>query len=70
MSENVLISPPFTNFFILFSFITCLGVCFACIYVCVPCAWGQERASDPLELELPAVVSHRAGVSDQTWVLW
>lgn len=47
-------------------------VCFAYIYVCIPCVHvacgGQEKVSDSLELKLQMVVSHWADARNQTWV--
>lgn len=48
----------------------CVCVC-TCISVCAPCAcrssWDQKRASESLELESWAIVSHHLGARDQTF---
>lgn len=40
-------------------------VCFACMYIHVPCAWRcqemSKRASDTLEMELQIARSHQVG---------
>jgi hypothetical protein len=42
--------------------------CFACIYVCVPCAYsdhrGQKKPSNPMGLQLESIVNHHI-----IWVL-
>lgn len=44
-------------------------MCFACMYMCAPCAclkslqFHQKSVSDPLELELQLTVNHHAGAS-------
>ena len=46
--------------------------CIACMYVRTPVscsAYGQKRASDPLELELWMVVSRHMGAGNQTQIL-
>lgn len=46
--------------------VLCLCVC---MFVCMCSAYGdQEKASDPLELELQVGISHNVGARNQTWV--
>lgn len=50
----------------LISFLYCKGA-FACLYVWAPgvqCLAGQERALDPLDLELQTVVSIHVGAGN------
>lgn len=58
-------------FFLLIFF--SVQVCFAYIYVCIPCVHvacgGQEKVSDSLEMKLQMVVSHYTDTRNQTWVL-
>jgi hypothetical protein len=43
------------------------GMCVSLrVCVCTACVQGQHRSSDPLELELQEVVSHRVGDRNQS----
>lgn len=47
--------------------------CFVCMYVCIPriCQMprGQQRASEPLELELQMFLSYQVGTRNWSWIL-
>lgn len=58
---------------------TCLFQCFkvgvyACMHVCAPhirsACGGQEKASDPQELEFQSVANYHVGSGNQTRVFW
>jgi hypothetical protein len=62
--------PRKTKLILLCVFLLLVCVCATCV---IGACRGQERALDPLELELDTVVSHQVGANvgagNQTWVL-
>lgn len=56
------------DYFLFYVWVLCLHVCICT--TCMPSVHrGQERVSDPLELELRMGVSHGVDSKDWTWVL-